>query len=57
MTWPRGVASQQYPPDELIGTDYYLPGQRGAERAVAERVERLRALIRADGAGADPGRV
>jgi len=42
----EGVASQQYPPDELIGTDYYLPGQRGAERAVAERVERLRALIR-----------
>jgi putative ATPase len=42
----EGVASQQYPPDELVGTDYYLPGQRGAERAVAERVERLRALIR-----------
>ncbi|HET6208815.1 MAG TPA: replication-associated recombination protein A, partial [Jatrophihabitans sp.] len=45
----EGVASQQYPPDELVGTDYYLPGQRGAERAVAERVERLRALIRASG--------
>ncbi|HEX4727806.1 MAG TPA: replication-associated recombination protein A [Jatrophihabitans sp.] len=45
----EGVASQQYPPDELVGTDYYLPGQRGAERAVAERVERLRALIRATG--------
>jgi putative ATPase len=45
----EGVASQQYPPDELIGTDYYLPSQRGAERAVAERVDRLRALIRATG--------
>ncbi|HJQ01480.1 MAG TPA: replication-associated recombination protein A [Jatrophihabitans sp.] len=42
----EGVASQQYPPDELVGTDYYLPSQRGAERAVAERVDRLRALIR-----------
>ena len=45
----EGVASQQYPPDELVDTDYYLPSQRGAERAVAERVDRLRALIRATG--------
>jgi len=44
---PEGVASQQYPPDELVGTDYYRPGGRGAERAVAERLARLRALIRA----------
>ncbi|HEU5269449.1 MAG TPA: replication-associated recombination protein A, partial [Jatrophihabitans sp.] len=26
---PEGVATQQYPPDELVGTDYYRPGQRG----------------------------
>ena len=43
---PEGVANQQYPPDELVGTDYYRPSQRGAERAIAERVAKLRAAIR-----------
>jgi putative ATPase len=43
------VASQQYPPDELVGTDYYRPSQRGAERSIAERVAKLRAAIRGEG--------
>ncbi|WP_245886580.1 replication-associated recombination protein A [Kineococcus xinjiangensis] len=43
---PRGVASQQYPPDELVGRDYYLPTDRGHERDLRERVERLRRLVR-----------
>ncbi|CAJ1583439.1 replication-associated recombination protein A [[Mycobacterium] wendilense] len=43
---PDGVASQQYPPDELVGTDYYRPTARGAERELGGRVERLRAIIR-----------
>jgi putative ATPase len=43
---PRGVVTQQYPPDELVGLDYYRPGQHGAERAVAERLPRLRRVIR-----------
>ncbi|MDQ2956697.1 MAG: replication-associated recombination protein A [Actinomycetota bacterium] len=42
----EGVAAQQYPPDELVGTDYYRPSQRGAERAVSERLVKLRDLIR-----------
>jgi putative ATPase len=46
---PDGVATQQYPPDELVGRDYYEPSGRGAERALAERVERLRAIVRGDG--------
>jgi putative ATPase len=37
---------QQYPPDELVGTDYYRPTARGAEREIAGRLERLRAIIR-----------
>jgi putative ATPase len=45
---PEGVASQQYPPDELIGTDYYRPSQRGAERAISERVAKLRTVIRGE---------
>jgi putative ATPase len=47
---PRGVVTQQYPPDDLVGLDYYRPGQHGAERAVAERLPRLRRVIRG-GAG------
>ncbi|OLF14459.1 AAA family ATPase [Actinophytocola xinjiangensis] len=43
---PEGVLEQQYPPDELVGRDYYEPTQRGAERAVAERLPRLRRAIR-----------
>lgn len=43
---PEGVATQQYPPDELLGKDYYQPANRGAERAIAERLGKLRAVIR-----------
>jgi putative ATPase len=42
----EGVVRQQYPPDELVGRDYYLPSQHGAERAFAERLARLRATVR-----------
>ena len=43
---PGGVASQQYPPDELVGVDYYQPTGYGAEREIATRLEKLRAIIR-----------
>ncbi|MBV8786447.1 MAG: replication-associated recombination protein A [Mycobacterium sp.] len=43
---PDGVVAQQYPPDELVGTDYYRPTDHGAERAIAQRLERLRAIVR-----------
>jgi putative ATPase len=43
---PDGVLAQQYPPDELVGRDYYRPGEHGAERALAERVPKLRRVIR-----------
>jgi putative ATPase len=43
---PDGVVAQQYPPDELVGVDYYQPADRGAEREIAARLERLRAIIR-----------
>jgi putative ATPase len=43
---PDGVVPQQYPPDELIGVDYYRPTGRGAEREIAGRLDRLRAIIR-----------
>lgn len=43
---PDGVVAQQYPPDELVGVDYYRPTERGAERQIAGRLERLRAIVR-----------
>lgn len=42
----EGVLAQQYPPDELVGRDYYVPAGRGAERLLAERLARLRAAVR-----------
>jgi putative ATPase len=43
---PEGVATQQYPPDELVERDYYQPGARGMERQIGERLAKLRAVIR-----------
>lgn len=43
---PHHVAAQQYPPDDLVGVDYYSPSQNGHERAVADRLDRLRSIIR-----------
>ncbi len=43
---PDGVVPQQYPPDELIGVDYYRPANRGGEREITGRLDRLRAIIR-----------
>jgi putative ATPase len=43
---PHGVATQQYPPDDLVGRDYYQPTANGAERDIAVRLERLRRIVR-----------
>ncbi|GIE92652.1 replication-associated recombination protein A [Paractinoplanes rishiriensis] len=43
---PRGVVTQQYAPDDLTDVDYYQPTEHGAERAVSERVPRLRRIVR-----------
>ncbi|WP_375400274.1 replication-associated recombination protein A [uncultured Amnibacterium sp.] len=42
----HGVVTQQYPPDELVGTDYYRPTGIGFERETATRVQRLRRVVR-----------
>jgi putative ATPase len=47
----EGIVTQQYPPDELVGRDYYAPSGRGAERQLAERLPKLRAAVRGS---ADP---
>jgi putative ATPase len=43
---PDGVVAQQYPPDDLVGVDYYQPTNHGAEREIATRLQKLRAIIR-----------
>jgi putative ATPase len=43
---PDGLVAQQYPPDELVGVDYYRPTNHGGEREIAGRLDRLRAIIR-----------
>jgi putative ATPase len=43
---PDGVVPQQYPPDALVGRDYYRPTGRGAEAPIAARLAKLRAIVR-----------
>ena len=43
---PDGVVLQQYPPDEVVGVDYYKPTGHGMEREIAGRLDKLRAIIR-----------
>ncbi|MHA6800506.1 replication-associated recombination protein A [Bounagaea algeriensis] len=45
---PEGVLPQQYPPDELVGRDYYRPTTHGGERTLADRVPKLRGHVRGD---------
>ncbi|PJI85635.1 replication-associated recombination protein A [Luteimicrobium subarcticum] len=52
---PHAVAAQQYLPDELAGRRYYTPTDRGYERAVGERVERVRQILRGAGGAGETG--
>lgn len=45
---PDGVLAQQYAPDELVGVDYYTPTGHGAERELAQRVPKLRRIVRGE---------
>ncbi|TXL63325.1 replication-associated recombination protein A [Aeromicrobium terrae] len=42
---PRGVVAQQYAPDDVDGSVYYEPSEHGAEAALGERLERIRAIL------------
>ncbi|WP_396278616.1 replication-associated recombination protein A [Glutamicibacter creatinolyticus] len=43
---PHSIATQQYAPDDLAGVNYYTPTANGAEKPIADRLARLRAIIR-----------
>jgi len=45
---PRGVVTQRYAPDDVGGREYYRPSGHGAERGLAERLAKLRTVVRAD---------
>src|SRR4051794_41586121 len=44
--FPGGVVAQQYAPDAVSDRDYYRPTERGAERAMAQRLAALREVLR-----------
>ena len=46
---PFGVAAQQYAPDVVVDAEYYQPTSLGAESALKERWERIRAMVRGKG--------
>jgi putative ATPase len=45
---PHAIAAQQYLPDELAGRRYYAPSDRGFEKQVTDRLDRIRQIL--DGA-------
>ena len=48
---PHGVVAQQYPPDDLVGVDYYRPTTHGHEETASRRVEALRRILRSGDGG------
>ncbi len=42
---PHGIATQRYAPDPVADRQYYHPNQRGYEREISARLERIRALL------------
>ena len=52
---PRGVVSQQYAPDDVLGRRYYRPSRHGAEAGSADRLERLRAVLAGQAEAGDTG--
>ncbi|MGO1320789.1 MAG: replication-associated recombination protein A [Galactobacter sp.] len=43
---PHSVATQQYPPDDLVGVDYYVPTENGQERGIKATLATLRDIVR-----------
>ncbi|MDX6238533.1 MAG: putative ATPase [Kribbellaceae bacterium] len=43
---PRGVVAQQYAPDVVDDAEYYKPTRRGGEAAYADRLAKIREILR-----------
>jgi putative ATPase len=50
---PRGVVPQRYAPDVVAGRDYYRPTRHGNEAGIADRLEKLRRIVRSNRDTAD----
>ena len=50
----HSIATQQYPPDDLVGKNYYTPTANGHERDLGPRLTRLREIIRGSSNGTPP---
>lgn len=46
--YPHGIAPQQYLPNELVDAEYYRPTDRGFERDLSARVERVNKILRGE---------
>lgn len=46
--YPHGVAAQQYLPDDLVGSRYYVPTAHGHEVQITERLGSIRQLLGAE---------
>src|SRR5690625_1614719 len=46
--YQHSIVDQQYLPDELLGREYYHPTNNGQEQMLAQRVDRLRAILRSE---------
>ncbi|ALO66831.1 AAA family ATPase [Arthrobacter alpinus] len=51
---PHSIATQQYPPDDLVGKNYYTPTANGHERDLGPRLTRLREIIRGSSSSTPP---
>ena len=54
--WPGAVAPQEYMPEELRGTEYYHPNDRGYEHEVSQRLVRIRTILHGDESGREASR-
>jgi putative ATPase len=52
---PRGVVTQRYAPEGVAHREYYRPVGHGSERAVVDRLPRLRRIVRGTPEGVDAG--
>lgn len=53
--WPQAIAPQEYMPEELRGTQYYDPSDRGYEREVSRRLKVVRAILHSQGSQGSQG--
>ncbi|MFN2625350.1 MAG: replication-associated recombination protein A [Mycobacteriales bacterium] len=54
--FPDALVAQQFAPDAVVGRDYYVPTEHGAERALKERLARVREVLRGSGGTTDEKR-